>query len=444
MTRRREKTRRGEKTRRVRRPGGRPAVTLLLGLGLLGLFAGALAVATTADQGWPLATRTTVTAAFTEVGSLRSGDDVRIAGVRVGAVRGVSLRDGRATAVLELDGVRPVYRDASVTTASVGARSALGQKFVDLDPGRPESGPLGPGDVVPPRETRGAQELGDLIAVFDPPTRAAMAGTLRQAGGGMIGHRDDLAALLRSGPAAVPALGTVARSFVGPDGGRDLAELLASTNRLAQRFAGRDRQIADLTGELDATLAAVSADGGGPLRDTLTAAPDSLRETRAALDALAPPLADTERAMTDLAPGASNLGRSGPDLRGVFREAPGPLDALPPVSEAAAPAFRDLTGPAGDLRPLSGQLRRLLGDTDPLAGHLAPYAPEISRFFTGMTGALSDHDASGHWLRVAPMFEGQSALGSVPVPDPTVARNAYPRPGRAEHDARPAPLPGGR
>lgn len=439
-------------SRRVRRPGGSRAVTLLLGLGVLALFAGALALAATADQGWPLAPRTTVTAAFTEVGSLRSGDDVRIAGVRVGAVRDVAVRTGpdgvaRATAVLELDGERPVYRDASVTTASVGARSALGQKIVDLDPGRPQAGLLGPGDVVSPRGTRGAQELGDLIAVFDPRTRAAMAATLREVGGGMISHQDDLHALLRSGPAVVPAMGTVARSFAaGPvnDPGRDLADLLASSDHLAQRFAGRDRQIADLTGELDATLAAFATDGGTPLRDTLAAAPGSLRETRAALDALAPPLADTEAAMTDFAPGARALGTTVPDLRGVLREAPKPLDALPPVSDAAASAFHDLTGTADDLRPLSGQLRRLLAASDPLAGYIAPYAPEISRFFTGMTGALSDHDASGHWLRVAPMFDTQSALASVPAPDPTVARNPYARPGRAELDARATPLNGGR
>jgi phospholipid/cholesterol/gamma-HCH transport system substrate-binding protein len=176
----------------------------------------------------------------------------------------------------------------------------------------------------------------------------------------------------------------------------------------------------------------------------VAAAPVSLRETRAALDALTPPLADTETAMTDFSLGARAVGDSAPDLRGVLREGPKPLDEVPGVARAATPAFHDLTGTAADLRPLSGQLRGLLGSTDQLARTLAPYAPEISAFFTGMTGALSDHDASGHWLRVAPLFDSQSLDASVPLSDPTVARDAYPRPGQAEHDARTTPLSGGR
>src|SRR5882757_10871776 len=94
--------------RRQRRPEGSRAVSVLLGLLVLAVLAGATALAATADQGFPLAGRTVVTAAFDEVGSLRAGDDVRIASARVGTVRAVELRSGQqgghAVAVLELDG----------------------------------------------------------------------------------------------------------------------------------------------------------------------------------------------------------------------------------------------------------------------------------------------------------------------------------------------------
>ena len=432
---------------RPRRPEGSRTVTVLLGVLVLAVLAGATALAATADQGFPLAGRTVVTAAFDEVGSLRAGDDVRIASARVGTVRAVDLRHdqrgGQAIAVLELDGDRAVYRDATVTTASVGARSALGQKFVDLNPGTPGAGRLGADDVVAARDTRGAQEIGDLIAVFDPPTRDAMGATLREVGGGLAGRQDDLHDLLAHAPAGLPALGTVSRALAANDG-RDLTAVLRAADQLAGRFAGREQRIADLTGELDATLAAFAVDRAGPLTDTLNTAPEALRQVRGALDALTPPLADTEVAMAELHTGARALGDSVPDVRGVLREGVSPLRRVPGVSDSAEPAVHDLTRVASDLRPLAPRVSRLLGDTSPLLGGLEPYAPEISAFFTNMTSALSGGDAAGHWLRVVPLFDSQSVDGPIPVPDPTVARNAYPAPGQAERDARLSPLHGSR
>jgi len=435
--------RRQRTARRQRRPGGSRAVSILLGLLMLAVLAGATALAATADQGFPLSRRTVVTAAFDEVGSLRAGDDVRIASARVGTVRAVDLRDNHAVAVLELDGDRPVYRDASVTTASVGARSALGQKFVDLNPGSTGAGRLGAGEVIAARVTRGAQELGDLIAVFDPPTRTAMGSVLREVGGGLAGRSDDLHDLLARAPAGLPALGTVSRTLAA-DHGRDLTAVLRATDQLAGRFAGREQRISDLTGELDATLAAFAVDRAEPLTNTLATAPAALRDVRAALDALTPPLADTETAMAELHPGARGLGESVPDMRGVLREAVAPLRRVPGVSDSAEPAVHDLTPVMSDLRPLAPRVSRLLGDTAPLLGDLEPYAPEISAFFTNMTSALSGGDAAGHWLRVVPLFDSQSVDGPIPLPDPTVARDAYPAPGQAERDARLSPLHGSR
>jgi phospholipid/cholesterol/gamma-HCH transport system substrate-binding protein len=405
---------------------------------------GAAVFAYFSDQGSPFGTQTVVTAAFDDVGSLRTGDDVRIAGVRVGAVRDVSYRDGHAMVELEIDGKRPIYGDAAVSTASVGARSALGQKIVNLNPGTPGAGPIRPEQVIPQRDTRGAQEIGDLLAVFDPPTRDAMGSVLREVGGGLAGHQDDLNDLLKNAPAAVPALGTVSRALTADDGA-DLTALMSRADTLAGRFAGREQQISDLVSEVGTTLDAFGVDQTKPLTATLDTAPASLRDVRAALDSLNPPLADTEAAMTGLRPGAQALGAAVPDLRGVLREGVAPLDKVPGVMDTAEPAVTDLTTTMHDLQPLAPRLARTLDlASDPLS-YLAPYAPEISQFFTGMAGAMKDGDAAGHWLRVLPMFSSESVTGAgIPIKDPTIARDAYPKPGEAEGDVKPTPLSGGR
>src|SRR5439155_404968 len=76
---------------------------------------------------------------FKNVSGLKSGDPVRVSGVKKGRVAGVRLdRVGRVTVTLLLDpdpGVRP-HVDAS---ASVASADFLGAKYVDYNPGASDS-----------------------------------------------------------------------------------------------------------------------------------------------------------------------------------------------------------------------------------------------------------------------------------------------------------------
>lgn len=421
-----------------------PAVVFGTGVGVMVVFVVAMLFAATATEGLPFAATTTVRAAFTEIGSLREGDDVRIASARVGVVESIEPGDGEVLVTMRLDGERPLYRNAHAEAATVSARSSLGQKFVDLTPGTAESGELGD-EVIAAPQTRGAEEIGDLFTIFDEPTRAAMRSTVQQTGGGLAGHQQDLHDLLTTGPEALPALGTVSRTLSEDDGAR-LTALLRSTDELAGQFQGREKQIGELLASSRTTLDAFGVDRTDPLRATLNTAPGSLRDVRTALDTLNGPLADTESAMTELRPGGQALGDATPDVRGVLREAIVPLDKVPGVAEDATPALSELTETTDDLQPLSPAVATALDRAaDPLTV-LAPYAPEISQYFTNATSALSGHDASGHWLRIAPMVGTETVLGTGPalVEDPTTYRNPYPAPGQAANDRRPLPTSGER
>lgn len=428
--------------RSVRNALGSRTASALIGLVVVVLFVASVVFAFRAQYGLPGAATTVVKAAFDEVGSLRVGDDVRIASSRVGSVDAIRYVDGRAVVTMKLDGERPVYRNSNATAASVGARSALGQKFVDLDPGSEDAGPLGPDEVVAQRVTEGAQEVSDLFNVFDPPTRAALGSTLREVGGGFAGHSQDLRDAFSTAPQVLPDLGTVSRSLTA-DGGDDLVGLLESADTLASRFAGREQQISSMLTNLSATLDGVAADGAKPFEQTLRKAPDTLVAARAALEELSPTLADTRTAVTDLRPGAESLGQATPDVRGFLRDAVSPLGKVPGVADRANPAVEQLTGLMSDARPLTPRLQQTLRDASPLLASVAPYSPEISQFFTNGTSALNQGDAAGHWLRIFTLFSPETLSGTLPVPDPTVARNADAAPGELEQDHKPIPLLGG-
>lgn len=77
-----------------------------------------------------IGTGTTYSADFTDAGGLRDGNDVRIAGVKVGTVESIALHGTKVR--VEFD-----VKDAWVgneTTASIRIKTLLGQEYVALDP----------------------------------------------------------------------------------------------------------------------------------------------------------------------------------------------------------------------------------------------------------------------------------------------------------------------
>lgn len=411
----------------------KPLRPVVIGSVVLVLFVGSLLFAFNATSGIPGSSSSEVKVAFTDVGALRVGDDVRIHSVRVGQVGDIELADRQPVVTLQLETERPVYRDATATTAAVGARSALGQKFVDLSPGTPPAGRLGRDEVISANRTAPSQEITDLLNVLDPPTRDALARTMRETGGGAMGHSQDLRDALATAPDTLTDLGKVSRAASRES---DLPGLLRSADTLTGRFTGREHELAALADQTNSTLQAVGTDHAEPLNATLRQAPATLRDTRTALDAVRPPLQHTERAVTELRPGAQALAQATPDVRGVLREGVEPLNKVPGVARQADPAVAELTGAVADARPLVPKIGRALGSAREPVQTLAPYAPETSLWFTYARDALKEGDAAGHWLRFDPLANTESVTGVAPVPDPLTARNAYPAPGEAQQQKR--------
>ena len=69
-------------------------------------------------------------AAFTDLSGLKKGDDVRVAGVKVGKVTGISLTHGYVKVSFKIKGVHL----GDQTTASIRVKTLLGTKYLSLDP----------------------------------------------------------------------------------------------------------------------------------------------------------------------------------------------------------------------------------------------------------------------------------------------------------------------
>jgi len=102
-----------------------------------------------------------VNARFTNVGGLRPGNQVFIAGVPVGRVEKIDLNSQYA-AIVHMN-VREDVRLPSDTIASVKTSGLIGDKFIALAPGA-DSRNLAPGGMI--TDTESALDLESLISRF--------------------------------------------------------------------------------------------------------------------------------------------------------------------------------------------------------------------------------------------------------------------------------------
>ncbi len=101
-----------------------------------------------------------VYASFSNIGGLRSGSPIVIAGVDVGHVKSISLDNYQARVVLHLPENLKIQEDAIV---SIKTKGLIGEKYVEITPGGSEK-IIKPGGRI--RETQPAVDLEELISNY--------------------------------------------------------------------------------------------------------------------------------------------------------------------------------------------------------------------------------------------------------------------------------------
>lgn len=97
---------------------------------------------------------------FSNIGGLKVGSSVEIAGVNVGRVTSIALDNYQAQVVLNFPNALKIQEDA---IASVKTRGLIGEKYVEITPGGSEE-IIKPGGRI--RETQPAIDMEELISKF--------------------------------------------------------------------------------------------------------------------------------------------------------------------------------------------------------------------------------------------------------------------------------------
>jgi ABC-type transporter Mla subunit MlaD len=348
-----------------------------------------------------------VRAIFDNVSGAVEGEDVKIAGARVGAIKELDVTpDKKAVVVLEIEepGFAPFRADAHCT---IRPQSLIGEKFVECDPGRSDQPELeevpegedGAGQAMLPLERTSSPVDLDLINnIMRLPYRERLALLINEFGTALAGRGRELNEVIHR---ANPALRET----------DEVLKILASQNRTLARLAvDGDQALAPLARERASVgrfiveaneTAQASAERRGELSETFAKLPRFLSE-------LKPTMEDLGALSDEMTPVISDLGDAAPALNrfilalGPFsRQSVPSLDSLGEAVEVGGPALVDTEPLLEDLRdfgvdanPVSRNLNRLLKSFDETGG-----IERLMDYIFFQVTAINGFDSLSHYLR---------------------------------------------
>ncbi len=370
----------------------------------------------------PFADRYEVKAAFTAASGLTpgAGQPVNVAGVQVGQVGDVVLRDGAAVVTLDMDrGKLPrVFADAR---AQLVPRTPLKDLQVELSPGRRRDRPLGADETIPVAQTASPIDADELLAALDGDTREYLRILLADTGRGLEDRGPDLRRVLAGLRPTAKQLASLTRALRQRRGA--LRGLVHELSIIAEAAGAKDAELARLIEAGNATLGALAAEQRS-LRGSVRDLPATLEATQETLVRVEAFTAELRPALTALRAPARRIVPALAALDPVTREAPGILRTkLRPLVREARPLVRDLRPAAEELTGTIPALASVVRTGTYVVNELAYNPPGddegylywLAWFAHNGASFLSTQDANGPAWRGLTLLSCDSVTGAPEV-----------------------------
>ncbi|MCK0176761.1 MCE family protein [Mycolicibacterium sp. F2034L] len=211
---------------------------------------------------------------FSEASRLKSGQDVRIAGVPVGTVKSVSLAPDNSVDV-EFE-VNDKYQLYTSSRALVRYENLVGDRYLEITSGPGELRKLPAGATIPKQNTQPALDLDALLGGLRPVLKGLDGAKINELSGAVI-------------------------ELLQGQGGA-LSNLLSTTGSFSQNLAARDQLIGDVINNLNTVLGTVDEKGEqfDASVDRLEKLVSGLAEGRDPIAGAIEPLASAETDLTEM------------------------------------------------------------------------------------------------------------------------------------------------
>ncbi len=210
-------------------------------------------------------------AIFSDATGVVKGDDIRVAGVKVGSVKDVEIVDRtKAKVTFTVRDATPVTRSS---TATVRYRNLVGQRYISVTEGVGDTSRLPEKATIPLTRTQPALDLTVLFNGFKPLFAALTPADVNKLSYEIIqvfqGEGGNLEGLLRS-------TGSVTNTLANRD--KLIGDVITNLNAVLQTVGDRDAELSDLIVQFRTFLAGLVKDKDAIL-DSLDAVSELTRET---------------------------------------------------------------------------------------------------------------------------------------------------------------------
>jgi phospholipid/cholesterol/gamma-HCH transport system substrate-binding protein len=285
------------------------------------------------------------------------GQTVRVSGVRIGDIGGVTLEDGRAIVRMDID---PEYKHLVHTNATALLRPKTGLKdmFIDLEPGTDDAPVAKERWTIPVQGTQPDVNPDEIFATLDADTRDYLRLLISDGAKGLDGRAGDLRDVFRRFEPTHRDLARVNGAVATRR--QNLRRLISSLNQLNGELARHDDDLAALVDSSANVLRSFASEESN-VSSAVAELPSALQATTESLGKV--------QSFAEL------LGPTMEKLRPAAR-------ALDPANEAVRPFAREVTPLlAKDIRPFVREARPLARDLRPASTQLAEAAPGVTRSF---------------------------------------------------------------
>jgi phospholipid/cholesterol/gamma-HCH transport system substrate-binding protein len=286
------------------------------------------------------------------------GQSVRVSGVQIGTIGGVTLRNGIADVAMNIDPKYDglIHKDA---IALLRPKTGLKDMFIELDPGRAPS-PVAPhGWTIPVSNTTPDVNLDEVFSSLDADTRQYLDLLVNGAGIGLRNRGSELAQVLERFEPTHRDLARVSQAVAVR--GADLRQLVNSLQRLNTALAAKQSQIVSLVDASSKVFRAFASEDANISR-SVADLPATLRQTTATL-------AKVQAFAQQLGPAAANL-------LPAARALPAANAALATLAQPSAPIVQN------QIRPFVVAARPVVRSLRPASIHLAAATPNLTGVFT--------------------------------------------------------------
>jgi phospholipid/cholesterol/gamma-HCH transport system substrate-binding protein len=285
------------------------------------------------------------------------GQTVRVAGVKIGDIGQVSLKDGHAVVDLEIDQKYKhlIHQDG---TALLRPKTGLKDMFIEVDPGSDKSPLMQPGDHIPITNTAPDIDPDEFLSALDADTRSYLQLLINGAGKGLKGNGDNLREVFKRFEPIHRDLARVSKAIA--ERRHNMKRLIHNYGSLMDELSTKDKDLRTLVTASNDVFKQFAAEDQG-IQETVGRLPGALNQTATTLQKVDTLSQELKPTLQDLGP--------------VFKQINKTNHQVLPFVHETTPIIKN------QIRPFVRTARPYVRDLRPAAKNLATAQPDLTNAF---------------------------------------------------------------